>query len=74
MTSIQLRQKLHQFIDRAEERKLKAIYTMVENDIEQPSLLTGEQKKELDKRLEDYMQGKGKNYSMKNAISRIRKK
>ncbi len=74
MTNIQLRQKLHQFIDKAEDRKLKAIYTIIENDIEQSSLLTDEQKAELDKRLEEYIQGKGKNYSLKSAMNRIRRK
>jgi putative addiction module component (TIGR02574 family) len=74
MTNIQLRQKLHHFIDNAEEKKLKAIYTMVESDIEQKSLLSDEQKSELDRRLEEYMQGKGKSYSLKSAMSRIRKK
>ncbi|MEP7170156.1 MAG: addiction module protein [Bacteroidota bacterium] len=74
MTNIQLRQKLHRFIDTAEEKKLKAIYTIVESDIEQKSLLTDEQKSEIDQRLEEYMQGKGKNYSLKSAMNRIRKK
>jgi putative addiction module component (TIGR02574 family) len=74
MTNFQLRQKLHRFIDTAEEKKLKAIYTMVESDIEGQSLLTDEQKSELDKRLDEYMQGKGKNYSLKSAMNRIRKR
>jgi putative addiction module component (TIGR02574 family) len=74
MTNFQLRQKLHRFIDTAEEKKLKTIYTMVESDIEGQSLLTDEQKSELDKRLDEYMQGKGKNYSLKSAMNRIRKR
>jgi hypothetical protein len=73
MTNIQLRQKLHQFIDVAEEKKLKAIYVMVEEDIEIHSLLTDKQKAELDERLEDYLQKKGKNYGWKEAVTKIRK-
>ena len=71
MTSIQLRKKLHSYIDTAEEKKLKAIYTMVEDEIETPSLLTPEQKKELDKRLVEYQQGKTKLYSWKEAKEMI---
>ncbi|MEO5572660.1 MAG: addiction module protein [Bacteroidia bacterium] len=73
MTNIQFRQKLYHFNDNAEEKKLKAIYTIVKSDIEQETLLTDEQKSELDRRLEEYIQGKGKNYSLKSAMSRIRK-
>jgi hypothetical protein len=72
MTSVQLRKKLHQFIDRAEEKKLKAIYTMVEDDIEVESLLTKEQMAELDSRLEEYYKGTGKNFSLPKALKKVR--
>jgi putative addiction module component (TIGR02574 family) len=73
MTNVQMRNKLHRFIDSAEEKKLKAIYVMVEDDIEAPSLLTDDQKAELDKRLKEYHQGKGKNYTWSEAVKKIRK-
>jgi DNA-binding protein Fis len=36
MKTVELKQKLHEYIDNAEEKKLKAIYIMVEDEIEQP--------------------------------------
>ena len=71
MNSIQLRKKLHSYIDTAEEKKLKAIYTMVEDEIETPSHLTATQKKELDKRLVEYQEEKGKSYSWQEAKGMI---
>jgi hypothetical protein len=35
MTTVALREKLHKFIDSIEEKKVKAIYTLFENEIEQ---------------------------------------
>ncbi len=71
MTASQLRKKLHIYIDNAKEKKLKAIYTMVESEIEAPSLLTTAQKKELDKRLIEYRLGEGKTYTWKEAKEAI---
>lgn len=34
MKTVELKQRLHEYIDNAEEKKLKAIYTMIENEIE----------------------------------------
>lgn len=74
MNKLQLRKKLHSYIDNAEEKKLQAIYTMVEDDIETSSLLTPAQKKELDKRMIEYKQGKGKTYTWNEAKEIIYKK
>ena len=74
MTSSQLRKKLHQFIDVAEEKKLNAIYVMVEEEMEAHSMLNNKQKAELDQRLDEYMQGKGEEYTWKDASARIRKR
>jgi hypothetical protein len=59
MKTSALKQKLHDYIDMAEEKKLKAIYTILENDIEEnydwrndKELLT-----ELDKRQSDLETG-----------------
>ena len=74
MTTSALKQKLHQYIDNAEQRKLKAIYTMLESEMQADTLLTVEQKKELDFRLDEYMKGKTKSYSWEQAISKIKGK
>ena len=67
-----LRQKLHQFIDSIEEKKIKAIYTLFESEIEQSEVTyTEEFKAELDKRVEYYRNG-GKMVSPTEMSKRIR--
>ena len=55
MKSAELKQKLHEYIDFAEEKKLKAIYTMIEDEIEQPYNYLDDKDfmKELERRLSD---------------------
>ena len=74
MTQVQLRSKLHRFIDSADEKKLHAIYKIVNNEMENKSLMSDEQKAELDLRLNEYIEGKGKNYTLNMAVKRIRSK
>lgn len=49
-----VREKLHQYIDTAEERKVQAIYVMLEEEIEFEEDYTDEFKNELDKRYAEY--------------------
>lgn len=49
-----IKEKLHQYIDSAEERKLYAIYIMLEDEIEYEEDYTDEFKNELDKRFAEY--------------------
>gem|GEM_PF-1214076 len=72
MNTLTLRKKLHNYIEAVEQDKLEAIYTIFKNDIEADSLLTLAQKKELDLRLDEYMNKKGKNYSWNEAIAVIK--
>jgi len=77
MTTIALREKLHKFIDSIEEKKVKAIYTLFENEIEQSEVdYSDEFKAELDKRIEYYHKG-GKTVSpteIKKRLKAIRQK
>ena len=58
METINIRQKLHQFIDTIEDKKAEAIYTLFEDEIEQGEWeYTDEFKAELDKRYEYYQSG-----------------
>ena len=44
MRITQIRQQLHDYIDSAEDKKLKALYTLLENDIIKGYQLSNEQK------------------------------
>lgn len=61
MNSAELKQKLHEYIDSAEEKKLKAIYTIMEDDIEVYDYVSDESFiKKLNKRVKDLETGKEK--------------
>ncbi len=68
MSTAQLRQRLHDIIDNVGDRKLKAIYTLLEGD-DFDYFLSPAQKKELDNRLDDYKNGRGKNYTWEETIA-----
>jgi hypothetical protein len=54
MKTAEIRSKLHEFIDNAADKKVKAIYTMFEENIETEEHYTPEFKAELDKRYEEH--------------------
>lgn len=67
-----IRQRLHQFIETAEEKKVKAIYTLFEDEITQDKWeYTDEFKAELDRRYSYYKNG-GKMVSATEADRQIR--
>ena len=73
MRTTAIRQKLHQFIDTAEEKRVKAIFTLLEDEITQGELdYTDEFKKELDSRYAHYKSGGGM-VSAPDANKQIRK-
>jgi plasmid stabilization system protein ParE len=58
MPTTDIRQKLHHFIDSIEDKRIKAIYTLFENEIEQEGFeYTDAFKAELDKRYAYYKNG-----------------
>jgi hypothetical protein len=58
MTTISIREKLHQFIDAAEEKKVKAIYTIFEEEIIKGQHISIEQyNKEIDEAEADFANG-----------------
>ncbi len=70
----ELKQKLHRYIDTANEKKLKAIYTMLEEEIEE----TGDWWNDevfvaaLEQREENYLNGTAKTYSIEESVSRAK--
>jgi hypothetical protein len=69
MRTTQIKQQLHDYIDSAEDKKLKAIYTLVEDDLTDEFALTAGQKKELDRRYDNYQNGIGKTYTWEEAVA-----
>ena len=51
---VTIKEKLHQYIDTLDERKLQAFYIMLEDEIEQDVEYTEEFKKQLDSRFAQY--------------------
>jgi hypothetical protein len=78
MTTATIRAKLADYIRIADEKKLKAIYVMVEDEIKEagPVNYTASLKSELDRRVAHYLEG-GKMVSpadMNKRLQNIRKK
>ena len=74
MEATLIRQKLHNYLEIANEKKIKAMYTMMEHDIEESLVeYTDEFKKELDSRLSDYEMGKAKMITAEESNIRISK-
>jgi len=58
MTTVAIRKKLSDYLKVADDKKIKAIYALVEDEIEQSELdYSDELKTELDKRFDDYKKG-----------------
>jgi hypothetical protein len=79
MTTTAIRKKLEKYLKTADDKKIKAIYTMVEDEIE---TMANEPDaafiKELNKRSKAFAEGKGKEYSWeetkKAAANKVRAK
>ncbi len=61
MNTVAIRQKLHHYIETAKDKKVKAIFAMVEDEIEAGAVVwTDEFLNELNKRANDFENGKVK--------------
>jgi hypothetical protein len=74
MKSIEIRQKLHQYIETALDKKLKAIYTMVENEIEELNNPWNDAAfvAQIEKREQSYLNGEAKTYSWEEVQQRAK--
>lgn len=74
MSTVEIRQKLHSYLEIANDKKVKAIYAIMENDIEDSALeYTEEVKKELDRRYDEYKNGNAKMISAAESRKRMQK-
>lgn len=72
MNTNALRQKLHSFLEVADDQKIKAIYSMIESEIEDSSVdYSDELKTELDRRHEDFITGQSKVITPQESKKRI---
>jgi hypothetical protein len=74
MTTASIRRRLHEYIEVAEDKKLKAIYTLLQDDIDDDYQLTEEQKIELDRRSYEYQNGIGKTYTRDETVAMAKQK
>ena len=73
MSATEIRRKLFDYIREADEKKVKAIYTIVENEIERDAdIWTEEFLKELNKRTADFESEKVKSYTWKEVRARAK--
>jgi hypothetical protein len=74
MKTIELRKKLHHYIETAREKKLKAIYMMVEEEIEETYDHWKDKNfvAELQRRQNEYLDGTAKTYTLKESVAKAR--
>jgi len=73
MTLAAAKQKLHDYIDHADSKKVKAILALLESETEPEYELSEAEWKELDSRWEEYLTGKTKSYTLEESKTRINK-
>lgn len=74
MDTASIRQQLHSYLEVADDKKVKAIYTMMENEIKETTFeYSKELKADLDDRYEAYKSGKEKLVSAAESKRRINK-
>lgn len=77
MTTTALRNKLQSYLEVADTKKIKAIYTMFELEIEETlsaNVLTNDQMEEVERRRKDYLSGKSKSHNWEDVKSNFGKK
>ena len=74
MKTSAIRQQLHSYLEVADDKKVKALYASVKNEIKESAVAyTVEYKAELDNRYEDYKNGKSKPVTAQQSKRRIAK-
>ncbi len=74
MTVARIKEHLYRYIDMAEDKKLNALYTLLEDEIDYDGYLTKEQRAELDRRYNELESGFAKTYTWEETVSFIDQK
>ena len=74
METAVLRDKLHEYIHRADERKLSAIYVFVEDELEEKFSYDSETISMLHERRNNHISGASKSYTAEESLETIRGK
>lgn len=72
MNTSALRQQLHQYIDDVDDKKIEAIFTVLQPDINKQSSYTDEELKMFYERREKYLSGNSSTYTAEEAHNYIR--
>jgi hypothetical protein len=74
MKTADIRQKLHHYIETAQDKKVKAIFAMVEDEIEETYDHWNDEKfvAELQRRENAYLNGTAKTFTLKKSVSRAK--
>ena len=73
MESELLRNKLHEYIDRADERKLSAIYVLIEDELEDKFTYSNETISMLHERRDNHVNSISKSYTAEESVEIIRR-
>jgi len=75
MSTVDIRQKLHHYIETAQEKKVKAIFAMVEDEIEETYSHWQDEAfiAELQRRENAYLNGTAKTFSLEQSVARARR-
>jgi len=73
MSPLDIKQKLHHYIDTAEEKKLQAIYTILEDEIEGEQFYSQEEIKQFYDRRQKHLDGSSKSFTVDEAHDAIRR-
>jgi hypothetical protein len=73
MTFAAVKEKLHGYIDRADEKKVKAIFTLVENEIEEPGYLYDDATLNiLEERREAYQKSNTRGLTVEESMNHVK--
>ena len=67
-----IKQKLHHYIDVADDKKLQAIYTILEDEIEGEYFYTQDEIKMFYERRQKHLNGEGKTYTVEETLNLVR--